>query len=81
MIKHHLPWPALVQGRTCELKVLDIGNNSMSAEGAAALARLLHDKTGLEDLNCYMNDIGDQGMEKVGTKCGDAGGGTYRSRG
>ncbi len=53
------------QGRDCDVYVLDLGNNSMSDQATGAVARLLHGKRSLKELNLYMNDIGDHGMSKV----------------
>lgn len=49
-----------------ELKSIDLGNNSISLEGASALAELLRAKNALRDINIYMNDIGDDGAFQVG---------------
>jgi Ran GTPase-activating protein (RanGAP) involved in mRNA processing and transport len=54
-----------LQGREGEIRVLDLGNNSMTEVGAAALARLLHGKRSLRELNLYMNDIQDGGVSTV----------------
>lgn len=48
------------------MHVLDLGNNSMTAEGATALATCMEKHRELKDLNLYMNDIGSAGLEKVG---------------
>ncbi len=45
--------------------MLDLGNNSMGAEGGAALARMLHEKKSIRELTLYMNEIGDAGMESL----------------
>jgi Ran GTPase-activating protein (RanGAP) involved in mRNA processing and transport len=55
----------VTQVRDGEIHVLDLGNNSMGAEGADALARLLMTKTQLKELNLYMNDVGSIGIGKV----------------
>ena len=47
------------------MHVLDLGNNEMSVEGAAALAAYLERHRELRDLNLYMNDIGSSGLDKV----------------
>jgi Leucine Rich repeat len=44
---------------------LDMGNNSMTAEGAASLAAYMETHRELRELNLYMNDIGSAGLEKV----------------
>jgi Ran GTPase-activating protein (RanGAP) involved in mRNA processing and transport len=55
-----------VQSREAPLKVLDIGNNSLSPAAAEPLARLLHGKSEkLVEFNMYMNEIGDAGMAKL----------------
>jgi Ran GTPase-activating protein (RanGAP) involved in mRNA processing and transport len=52
-----------LQGREASIKVLDIGNNSLSPAAADPLSRLLHAKCEkLTDLNMYMNEVGDKGM-------------------
>lgn len=53
------------QARDCELHTLDLGNNSLTDEGGAAIARLLAGKKTLRDVNLYMNDIGNSGVTKV----------------
>jgi Ran GTPase-activating protein (RanGAP) involved in mRNA processing and transport len=63
-----LPLPPLLllllQSREAPIKVLDIGNNSLTPAAADALARLLHSKCEkLTDLNMYMNEVGDSGMK------------------
>ena len=45
--------------------MLDLGNNSISSEGAESIAALLAAKPDLTDLTIYMNDIGDEGVKKV----------------
>lgn len=51
------------QGRAAPLKLLDIGNNSLSPAAAEPLARLLHSKSdGITDFNMYMNEVGDKGI-------------------
>lgn len=47
------------------MHVLDLGNNSMTAEGAALLALVMEKHGELRDLNLYMNDIGSAGLSKV----------------
>lgn len=37
----------------------------MTEVGGAALAKLLSEKQCLRDLNLYMNDIGDNGIDRV----------------
>jgi Ran GTPase-activating protein (RanGAP) involved in mRNA processing and transport len=55
-----------LQGRSCELVALDLGNNSISSgEGARAVASLLRIQTSITDLVLYMNDLGDAGVGKV----------------
>lgn len=51
--------------RKVGMHVLDLGNNSMTAEGAASLAAYMEKHRELKDLNLYMNDIGSAGLEKV----------------
>jgi Leucine Rich repeat len=51
------------------MHVLDMGNNSMTAEGAASLAAYMETHRELKDLNLYMNDIGSAGLEKVLSAC------------
>lgn len=51
------------------MHVLDMGNNSMTAEGAASLAAYMETHRELKDLNLYMNDIGSAGLEKVLPSC------------
>ncbi|GFH31964.1 uncharacterized protein HaLaN_31104, partial [Haematococcus lacustris] len=51
--------------REAHIDVLDLGNNGMTASGGAALARLLHDKRSLKELNIYNNDIGDSVMDTL----------------
>ncbi|KAF8055831.1 EGY2 [Scenedesmus sp. PABB004] len=52
-----------LQARGAPLKLLDVGNNSLSAASAAPLARLLHSAAGsLVELNAYMNELGDAGL-------------------
>lgn len=46
-------------------KTLDIGNNGMSKEGAAAVANLVRACPGLKELNLYMNEIGDDGASSL----------------
>ena len=53
------------QGRACSILLLDLGNNSISSEGAESLAALLAVKPDLTDLTMYMNDLGDEGVKKV----------------
>ena len=53
------------QEREGEIRVLDFGNNSMTAVGGDALAKLLNSELSLRDLNLYMNDLGDAGIAKV----------------
>ena len=54
------------QNREKQLKLLDLGNNSMTDEGVASVARLLqHWRNNLRELNLYMNDIGDVGIDRV----------------
>lgn len=54
----------LCQSREAPIKVLDIGNNSLTPAAADPLARLLHSKCDkLTDLNMYMNEVGDGGMK------------------
>lgn len=48
------------------MHVLDLGNNSMTAEGATALAAFMERHREVKDLNLYMNDIGSAGLQKVG---------------
>lgn len=59
------------QARECELKVLDIGNNSMTGDGVAAVAKLLLAKPTLRELNLYMNDLGDTGVSRVRARVGN----------
>ena len=47
------------------MHVLDIGNNSISKEGASALAKYMKKSSGLKELNMYMNDIGTAGITEV----------------
>ncbi len=48
--------------------MLDVGNNSICEEGAAALGRLLLAKAGsIKDFVMYMNDIGDTGAARLAT--------------
>ena len=47
------------------MHVLDLGNNSISREGASALAAYMKKSTGLKELNMYMNDIGTAGITEV----------------
>lgn len=61
---------AATQARSAPIHVLDLGNNSMSGEGAAALARLLHGKKSAKELHLYMNQIGDGGMESLASAIG-----------
>lgn len=55
-----------LQQRPRSLKVLDVGNNSLTEVGAAALAEWLPGAEDLQELNVYMNDMGDGGAHKVG---------------
>ena len=48
-----------------EIKAIDMGNNTISREGAAALADLLRGNTSLADVNINMNDVGDDGAFSV----------------
>lgn len=54
-----------LQQRPRSLKVLDVGNNSLTEAGAAALAEWLPGAGALQELNVYMNDMGDGGAFKV----------------
>ena len=54
-----------LQGRECDLRLLDLGNNNMTSLGAEALSRMLADKRNLQELCLYMNDVGDKGANKV----------------
>lgn len=47
--------------------MLDLGNNSLSGsqQGVNALCRLLEDRKCLIELDLYMNDIGNDGIERV----------------
>ena len=54
-----------LQQRKRSLKVLDVGNNSLTEGGAAALAEWLPGAGELLELNVYMNDMGDGGAHKV----------------
>jgi len=47
------------------MHVLDLGNNSISREGASALAAYMKKSSGLKELNLYMNDIGTAGITEV----------------
>ena len=60
---------SLCAARTVGMHVLDMGNNSMTAEGAASLAAYMETHRELKDLNLYMNDIGSAGLEKVPSAC------------
>lgn len=59
----------LCAARKVGMHVLDMGNNSMTAEGAASLAAYMETHRELKDLNLYMNDIGSAGLEKVLLTC------------
>ena len=48
-----------------DISAVDLGNNNLGPEGAAALADLLRSARGLEEVNIYMNDVGDSGAFKV----------------
>jgi Leucine Rich repeat len=61
-----LPWYA---ARKVGMFQLDMGNNSMTAEGAASLASYMEAHRELKELNLYMNDIGSAGLEKVVFAC------------
>lgn len=70
-----------LQQRPSSLKVLDVGNNSLTEAGAGALAEWLPGAKALQELNVYMNDMGDGGALKVcvcgvvfGVVCGVWGG-------
>lgn len=54
-----------LQQRPTSLKVLDVGNNALTEEGAKALAGWLPSASQLQDLNVYMNDMGDAGADMV----------------
>ncbi|KAH9773496.1 RNI-like superfamily protein [Citrus sinensis] len=59
---------ALMSGlssRKGKLAVLDIGNNSISAKGAFHVAEYIKNCKSLLWINLYMNDIGDEGAEKI----------------
>ena len=56
---------ARVAERDGEMHVLDLGNNSISREGASALAAYMKKSSGLKELNLYMNDIGTAGITQV----------------
>ena len=56
---------ACVAERDGEMQVLDLGNNSVSREGASALAAYMKKSSGLKELNLYMNDIGTAGITEV----------------
>ena len=47
------------------MHVLDLGNNSISKEGASALAAYMKKSSALKELNLYMNDIGTAGITQV----------------
>lgn len=47
------------------LVAIDLGNNSIGREGAAALAALLRASSSVKEVNVYMNDIGDDGAFQV----------------
>jgi Ran GTPase-activating protein (RanGAP) involved in mRNA processing and transport len=49
------------QERDAPIEVLDLGNNSLTSASAEPLARLLHQKGTLKDLNLYMNELGEAG--------------------
>eukprot|EP00798_Chlamydomonas_sp_ICE-L_P019001 gene19001-25585_t len=53
-----------LQGRERDIKILDIGNNSITPLGADAVARMMQGKKSLKEINLYMNDVGDEGMPK-----------------
>ncbi len=55
--------------RDGEMHVLDLGNNSISREGASALAAYMKKSSGLKELNLYMNDIGTAGITEVHHRC------------
>lgn len=53
------PWHAAITS-------VDFGNNNLGAEGAAALANLLREGSkSVEEVNIYMNDVGDSGAFKA----------------
>lgn len=61
-----VPFTTPAQSREAPLKLLDIGNNSLSPAAAEPLARLLHSKNDkLVEFNMYMNEIGDRGMAQL----------------
>lgn len=55
-----------IQERDAHIKTLDLGNNSMTEEGAALVAALIRKKK-LVELDLYNNDFGNEGMTKVST--------------
>lgn len=56
----------LTQSREAPIKLLDVGNNSLSPAAADPLARLLHSKCDkLMDFNMYMNEVGDKGITQL----------------
>ena len=59
------PGCACYAERDGEMHVLDLGNNSISREGASALAAYMKKSVGLKELNMYMNDIGTAGITDV----------------
>ena len=51
--------------RDGEMHVLDLGNNSISREGASALAKYMAKSKTLRELNVYMNDFGTAGITEA----------------
>ena len=56
---------ACIAERDGEMHVLDMGNNSISKDGAKALADYMAKSKTLKELNLYMNDIGTAGITDV----------------
>ncbi|GAB4815992.1 hypothetical protein N2152v2_003038 [Parachlorella kessleri] len=57
--------------RKGEIKALDMGNNTITAVGAAALADLLRGNNSLTDVNINMNDVGDDGAFQLAASLKD----------